>query len=179
MTSGPIPKLFMFYVGGDFRNSNIELHDVRFSLGATPQACYDDLRKQWWGTPSSLHIDSWAEVSHADGYEVVLSRTPFDGEEKLYFLNLGGYNSEDFEEVHKNILVVANSQKLAIQKSVKAQVQWKLPHKDAVLELEKAVLLSIMFKKEGIFLHLLPSAETKPLAFTSKYIRLHRDTGRT
>ena len=39
-------KLFMFYVGGDCGNSNIELHDVRFSLGTYPRDCYDDLREQ-------------------------------------------------------------------------------------------------------------------------------------
>lgn len=167
-------KLFMFYIGGDFRNANIELHDVRFSLGKTPQDCYDDLRKQWWGTPSSLHIDSWAEVTHADGYDVTLFAKPFEGKEKLYFLNLGGYNSEDFEEVHKNILVVAETQQEAIKKSVKAQSHWKQPHKDAIMELEKAVELSKLFQEQGIFLHLHPSSEDKPLLFVSKYIRLNR-----
>lgn len=164
----------MFYIGGDFRNANIELHDVRFSLGKTPQDCYDDLRKQWWGTPSSLHIDSWAEITHADGYDVMLSAKPFEGKEKLYFLNMGGYNSEDFEEVHKNILVVAETQQEAIKKSVKAQSHWKQPHKDAIMELEKAVELSKLFQEQGIFLHLNPTGEDKPLPFVSKYIRLNR-----
>ena len=48
-------KLFMFYIGGDCQNSNVELHDVRFSIGETPEDCRDDLRKQWWGDPNSLH----------------------------------------------------------------------------------------------------------------------------
>lgn len=166
-------KLFMFYVGGHFRNSNIELHDVRFTLGKKPQDCYDDLRQQWWGTPSSLHVDSWAEITHADGYEVRLSDQPFTGPEKLFFLNLGGYNAEDFEEVHKNVLIVSNDQKSAIQKSVQAQKHlWKQPHKDTVLELEKAISLSAMFKKQNIFLHLSQTGKVKPLAFTTKYIRL-------
>jgi len=26
-------KLFMVYIGGSFRNTNTELHDVRFSIG--------------------------------------------------------------------------------------------------------------------------------------------------
>ncbi len=167
-------KLYMFYLGGDFRNSNIELHDVRFCLGKDPLDCYDDLRQQWWGTPSSLHIDSWAEITHADGYDVVLSDQPFQRQEKLYFLNLGGYNAEDFEEVHKNILVEADNQRAAIQKSVKSQKQWKQPHKDAILELEKTVSLSKMFKEQGIFVHLIPTSEVKPLAFTAKYIRLNK-----
>lgn len=53
-------KLFMFYIGGDCANSNIELHDVRFSIGETAEECRDDLRRQWWGEPKSLHLDCWA-----------------------------------------------------------------------------------------------------------------------
>jgi hypothetical protein len=51
-------KLFMFYVGGNCGNSNVELHDVRFAIGDAPEDCYDDLRRQWWGDPKSLHLDS-------------------------------------------------------------------------------------------------------------------------
>ncbi|MFX7155938.1 DUF1543 domain-containing protein, partial [Acinetobacter baumannii] len=69
-------KLFMFYVGGDCGNSNIELHDVRFSVGETAKDCYDDLRAQWWGTKESLHIDSWSEIDQVDGYAVTLSAEP-------------------------------------------------------------------------------------------------------
>jgi hypothetical protein len=47
-------KLYMFYVGGNCGNSNVELHDVRFSIGETPEDCHDDLREQWWGDPDSL-----------------------------------------------------------------------------------------------------------------------------
>jgi hypothetical protein len=45
----------MFYVGGNCGNSIIELHDVRFSVGNAPEDCHDDLRRQWWGDPTSLH----------------------------------------------------------------------------------------------------------------------------
>jgi len=165
----------MFYVGGDVENSNIELHDVRFSAGATPQACYDDLRAQWWGIPQSLHIDSWAEISHADGYNVTVSDAPSTGLEKLYFLNLGGYTEADFEEVHRNILVVARNQSLAIKKSIQSHGHWKLPHKDAIFALEKVLSLSEALSEKGLYLNLEPTTDMQPLRFTSKYIRLHRN----
>ena len=142
-------------------------------LGSSPQACYDDLRAQWWGTPVSLHIDSWAEISQVDGYDVILSKEPYKGAEKLYFLNLGGYSGEEFEEVHKNILVVATSQRVAIQRSIQAQTHWKLPHKDALVNVEKALLLSDKFQAQGLFVHLQRAESLKPQAFTSKYIRLN------
>lgn len=175
MTSARVNlKLYMFYVGGSFRNSNIELHDVRFCLGATPQDCYEDLKKQWWGTPSSLHIDSWAEITHADGFDVVLSDKPFEGSEKLYFLNLGGYNSEEFEEAHRNIIVVANTEKAAIQKGIRAQSDWRQPHKDEIVNLENIVSLSKLGNKQGVFVHLQPTTKPKAIKFTAKYIRLNK-----
>ena len=101
-------KLFMFYVGGDCGNSNIELHDVRFSAGETPEACHEDLRRQWWGTPKSLHLDCWGAVEQADGYDITLSPARTEQSEmKLFFLNLGGYDPDNFEELHRNVLLVA------------------------------------------------------------------------
>ena len=64
-------KLFMFYVGGNCGNSNVELHDVRFSIGETAEDCHDDLRRQWWGDPESLHLDCWGAVEQADGFRSV------------------------------------------------------------------------------------------------------------
>ncbi|MGC1555455.1 MAG: DUF1543 domain-containing protein, partial [Bradyrhizobium sp.] len=55
----------MFYVGGNCGNSNVELHDVRFSIGEAAEDCHDDLRRQWWGEPRSLHLDCWGAVEQA------------------------------------------------------------------------------------------------------------------
>ena len=63
----------MFYVGGNCGNSNVELHDVRFSIGKTPEDCHEDLREQWWGDPESLYLDCWGAVEQADGFDVVLT----------------------------------------------------------------------------------------------------------
>jgi hypothetical protein len=79
-------KLFMFYVGGDCGNSNVELHDVRFSIGRAPEDCFEDLRRQWWGEPRSLHLDCWGAVEQADGYDVELStEAPAETQNKLFF----------------------------------------------------------------------------------------------
>jgi hypothetical protein len=112
-------KLFMFYVGGDCGDSNIELHDVRFSVGETPEACHEDLRRQWWGTPKSLHLDCWGAVEQADGYDITLSPACTEQNEmKLFFLNLGGYDPDNFEELHRNVLLVATDVKAAIVRSL-------------------------------------------------------------
>lgn len=113
-------KLFMFYIGGDCGSSNIGLHDVRFSIGETAEDCREDLRRQWWGEPSSLHLDCWGAVEQADGYDVCLTPDPSTdcADAKLFFVNLGGYDPREFGELHRNVLVVANDIKAATKKAL-------------------------------------------------------------
>lgn len=58
-----------------------------------------------------VHIDAWMKVQYVDGYKVTVQQQPAvansDGKH-LYFINLGGYMQDEFEEFHKKILVVAN-----------------------------------------------------------------------
>ncbi|RYD47346.1 MAG: DUF1543 domain-containing protein, partial [Sphingomonadales bacterium] len=100
-------KLFAIYIGGEHPGAHIEVHDVRFVVAAHIRDTYDQLRAEWWGTPGTLHVDCWAEIDHADGFDVTLRPEPSKAREKLYFVNLGGYDGEDFAEKHKNLFVVA------------------------------------------------------------------------
>ena len=167
------PKLYMFYIGGDCANSIIELHDVRFAIGDTHQSCYDQLRDQWWGTPQSLHIDSYTHVDQVDGYDITLStQKPTGQKQKLFFLNLGGYDNESMEEVHKNILMVAESQAAAIKRALNELRHWRLPHKDSLFDVEKTLALGTVVQQMGYFLHLTPTSQQHPLKHHLKYIRL-------
>jgi hypothetical protein len=100
-------NLFMYYVAGKYRNSNIELRDIRFSVGEKAEDCYEDLRRQWWGDPGSLHLDCWGQVNQADGFDVTVTADAVDTGERLFFANMGGYNPLEFAELHRNILLVA------------------------------------------------------------------------
>lgn len=164
-------KLFMFYIGGDCGNSNVELHDVRFSIGQTPEDCRDDLRKQWWGDPKSLHLDCWGEVQQADGYDVSLTtEAPSNGDQKLFFVNLGGYDPKEFSELHKNILLVASDAKAATRKALAQIKSWALPHKDNVFEVEKAVDVTAMMSQYGYALKLEKATIEKPFHFQCDYV---------
>lgn len=167
-------KLFMFYIGGDCANSNVELHDVRFSIGETAEDCRDDLRRQWWGEPKSLHLDCWGELDQADGYDVTLiEAAPAAGtDEKLFFLNLGGYDPGEFGELHKNILLVAPDAKAATRKALHQIRNWALPHKDNVFEVEKAIDVSEMTRRYGYSLQLTRAPEERPFQFTCAYVRI-------
>ena len=132
-------KLFVAYVGGETATSNIELHDVRFSVGASIEDCHDDLRWQWWGTKESLHLDCWGALEHADGFNIRLHpvpQTPAPGLQ-LYFANLGGYDPAVFGELHKNAFIVAPSPAKARIRALKMIRDWKSHHEDFLYEIEK------------------------------------------
>lgn len=168
-------KLFMFYIGGDCGNSNVELHDVRFSVGETPEDCRDDLRRQWWGDPKSLHLDCWGEVEQADGYDVALSaETSPEMPERLFFVNLGGYDRSEFSELHKNVLLVAPSVKSATSRALAQIRTWSLPHKDNIFEVEKAVDITAMLAEHGVSLTLTKAVTEKPFQFECDYVPIGR-----
>ena len=163
-------KLFMFYVGGDCNNANVELHDVRFSIGETPEDCFDDLRRQWWGEPKSLHLDCWGAVEQADGYDIELSAEPLaTAQDKLFFVNLGGYDPSEFAELHRNVLIVAADDKAAKARA-KAQVDnWCKPHRDNLFEIEKMLDLTASMQHHGYHLVLRPASSEKPFRFQCDY----------
>jgi len=76
----------------------------------------------------------WAEITHADGYDVTLSPEPFFGPEKLYYVNLGGYDPAEFLEKHKNVFVVADTLPQANACAVKTVSGWTAPHRDEIYE---------------------------------------------
>jgi hypothetical protein len=173
-------KLFMFYIGGNCGNSNVELHDVRFSIGNVPEDCYDDLRRQWWGDPNSLHLDSWGIVEQADGYDVALTDVALtdialttspqnNAPLKLFFVNLGGYDPREFGELHKNVLIAAPDIKSAKQKALKQVNEWVQPHKDRIFEIEQAVDLTALTGQYGWTLSLKPATAPRPFVFQCLY----------
>ncbi len=164
-------KLFMFYLGGNCGNSNVELHDVRFSIGETPEDCHEDLRKQWWGIPESLHLDCWGAVEQADGFDVALTRgAQQEGNEKLFFVNLGGYDPAEFSELHRNVLLVAPDAKAAKAKALTQIQRWSLPHKDNLFEVEKAIDLTALLETYGYWLSLQKTTEERPFKFVCDYL---------
>jgi hypothetical protein len=162
-------KLFMFYVGGSYRNSNVELHDVRFSVGDTAEACHDDLRTQWWGDPDSLHLDCWGQVEQADGFDIEIATDAETTDERLFFANMGGYDPREFAELHRNVLLVARDAKTAKQRALSLVGSWTLPHKDNLFEVENLLDLSKLAAERGYGLKLTKAAAEKPFVFACDY----------
>ena len=90
-------------------------------------------------------------MEQADGYDVHLTTRPAESTgQKLFFVNLGGYNTTEFAELHKNILRIATDAKAATRKALAQIRTWSLPHKDNVFEAEKAVDVTAMMTQYGI-----------------------------
>ena len=109
----PAPTLFLAVLGGRIAGAHIELHDVRFVAGASIDDTLPALRRQWFGARKGLHLDSWMAVRFVDGYRVELRPEPFAGPERLWFVNMGGYDPQQLAELHAFGLVVATSPQAA------------------------------------------------------------------
>lgn len=176
------PSLFLVVLGGRTANCHIELHDVRWVVGASIEETIPKLRQQWFGLISGLHIDSYKAIRHVDGYAIELieglgddtNKEPTSSHsmnEKLWFFNLGGYDCNSLQELHRFGLVVAPSQQAA---KARARRRWL----DNALQIHKDDLHSIVslntvdeclpiFNLEGWQIHLrpepgVPEAELKP-----------------
>lgn len=165
-------KLFAIYVGGEHPRANIEVHDVRFIAATDIAATYSKLRQDWWGKPGSLHIDCWSELTVADGFAIALRPDPFEGPEKLYFVNLGGYDGRAFAEQHLNVFVVARDLAEAKKRAMARKPVWRDAHRDDIYEAEAAFCLDDAAAQERLYIHLTPNALTDDPAFTCRYMPL-------
>lgn len=159
-------KLFMVLIGGHTPTSNLEVHDMRFVTAHTLRDTYETLQSEWWGAPDTLHIDVWGEVAQIDGFDVSLSEEPYRGTDKLYFINLGGYVADQFDEVHKNVLIVEKSLPYARKRAKDSVAEWTQPHKDTEFEIEKILPLT---KIGRYHIHLTPAQNPVPFSFHCAY----------
>jgi uncharacterized protein DUF1543 len=165
--------LFMIYIGGKHQNSLIELHDIRFVVAHSIEDTYETLRNSWWGVPKSLHLDCWGILKTVDGYDVQLADSPAADKNQLYFINLGGYDSSQFTELHKNFCVVATDEMEAKQKA-KAQItQWESPHKDYIHAVDDVVNINKVISSSGMHIHLKLTNNASDFKFICKYVSIH------
>ena len=114
-------KLFLLILGCRPKGRNTEQHDTFFGIGNSLKDLLSQI-KQFWPGAGLVHIDSWREITSVNGYSVKVIPRPQQeelNENKLFFLNLGGYKPQDLEEYHYKLLAVANTKTAAIQAAKK------------------------------------------------------------
>lgn len=109
----------MLLLGNMPPGRNTEQHDVFFAIGENLAALKNDIINFWPETPAKIHIDAWREVNFVDGYKVsvVVAGSGAVSEKKLFFINLGGYKQNEFEEFHYKMIVAAADKGVAVQQS--------------------------------------------------------------
>ena len=105
-------KLYMVLLGANPPGRRVEQHDFFFGIAPGLEALLPQFKSFWPEAIPRLHIDAWREVNAVDGYRVhIVQRTndtqvSAQQENKLFFVNLGGYKHGRFEEQHEVFLIV-------------------------------------------------------------------------
>lgn len=115
-------KLYMLLLGSKAPGRHVEQHDYFFGIAANLKDLVPDIKAFWRGTSGNLHIDAWREVNAVDGYQIKVlpkQETDHTSPNKLFFINLGGYQAGKMEEQHYVVLTAQPDRATAIQEAKK------------------------------------------------------------
>ena len=115
-------KLFMLLLGSTPKGRHIEQHDIYFGIAQNLKGLVPGIIAYWPEAAGKIHIDAWREVTSLNGFTIKVvektNDTPMlnkqSRQHKLFFINLGGYKQNEFEEFHYKMLVVAQDKGAAI-----------------------------------------------------------------
>ena len=160
-------KLFSVFLGGRANNCNTELHDVVFTLGEKIEDTYLDLLGKWFGLPDRLHIDSWVDINIVEGYKIHLSKEKKKSNKKLYFVNLGAYEKNRFEELHESKFMV-DVNKINVKKRAKELllIGKEQVHLDDLYDVDDCIEIK---KVSGYYINLEKTPTEKNLKFNNGY----------
>ena len=104
-------KLYMLMIGCKPVGRYTEQHDIFFGIAPSMSALIPQVKAFWPEANGDIHIDAWRAVTSVDGYnlEIVPKQQRKDAAQALFFINLGGYKPDEFEEYHYKMLGVADS----------------------------------------------------------------------
>jgi hypothetical protein len=168
-------KLYAVFIGGSHARANIELHDLRFATGETILDTVPQLRAGWWGTPASLHIDGYAELTHVDGcrIEVAPGPAPAAPEASLWFVNVGGYTPDLFGEQHNYLFMVGASKAEIWTRARQLSPDWTSRHKDNLATVDDVLDVNSLLGPDGVHIRVGPAEPDAPEPrIVSDYIQL-------
>jgi len=110
-------KLYMVLLGGKPKGRHTEQHDLFFGIAESLKDLIPQFNRFWPEAKGRMHVDGFREVNQVDGQQIHIVRR---GNEKpdqthqLFFINLGGYKKDEFEEFHYKMVVAAKDKAAAI-----------------------------------------------------------------
>ncbi len=96
-----------------------EQHDIFFGIGNSLFDLKQDMLDFWPEAEGKIHLDAWQKVTQIEHYTITIEarENNVTQEQKLFFINLGGYKENEFEEYHYKVLAVAKNKAEAIKKA--------------------------------------------------------------
>ncbi|MCO8046063.1 DUF1543 domain-containing protein [Acinetobacter bohemicus] len=167
-------SLFIVMLGGRYVRANTEVHDVVLAVGESLEETYPQLKNAWFGEQQGLHIDAWAQIHGVEfagkSYQIQFTdAAPNQANEKLWLINLGGYDAHEFGELHRYVLVVAQNAMVAKQRG-KAHFarHWQKQHTDRVLDIDDCIAIDHVY---GRYIQLV-EGEFKPNRWENTYLSI-------
>ncbi|MDQ0640490.1 hypothetical protein QF042_004055 [Pedobacter sp. W3I1] len=152
-------KLYMLLLGSKAPKRNVEQHDYFFGIAPSLKALVPEIKAFWPEAGSSIHVDGWREINKVNHYEINIklrdSHTA-PSTDKLFFINLGGYQPNRLYEQHYIILSVHDERAKAIQEAKKTVFFKKNSIKGAHIDEKYGIDVDDIYKIEDIL-----SAESK------------------
>jgi hypothetical protein len=114
-------KLFMLMLGAKPQGRHTEQHDIFFVIAESINDVKLNIQAFWPEAEDKIHIDAWREVTSVEGHQisVIEKKTAIapSPKHKLFFVNLGGYQENKFEEQHYVVLTVKENKSLAFREA--------------------------------------------------------------
>lgn len=108
----------MLLLGSKAPKRNVEQHDYFFGIAHSLKELVPQIKSFWPEAGNSIHVDGWREVNAVDGFKIEIKsklEQLAPSENKLFFINLGGYQQNKLEEQHYIVLSVQSDKAKAIQ----------------------------------------------------------------
>lgn len=111
-------QLIMVKIGATPKGRLIEQHDIFFGVVNHLQEIIPLVDNFWQEVAGKWHIDAWRMVNRVGDFHIkIVPKTENNlNKNKLFFINLGGYLPNQFEEFHYKTLVVAENMAQATTK---------------------------------------------------------------
>jgi len=112
-------KLFMVMIGCRPNGRLTEQHDIFFGIAPSIKELIPHMKTSWPEAKGNIHVDAFREVTFVNGYSIKIipkkENKKDSSKDKLFFLNLGGYKENEFDEFHYKVLAVTETCGNAIQ----------------------------------------------------------------
>ena len=111
----------MVLLGCKPKGRHTEQHDIFFGIAEEVKALVPAILEFWPEANGKIHLDAYREVNFVSGYQIsIVEKQASENENKLFFLNLGGYTKNVFDEAHHKVLVVAKDETSAVSEVKKS-----------------------------------------------------------